>query len=362
MHELARTTALLRTGIDDGLHAGAQLHVSVRGQVAADIALGEARPGVPMRPDTLMLWMSSTKPVAAVAIAQLRERGLLDFDDPVVRHIPEFAANGKEAITIRHILTHTAGIRAVPEPWESDDWDETIRNICDNARIEPGWELGEKAGYHVAVSWYILGEVVRRVDGRAYRDYVREAIFLPLGMNDCWIGMPPDVYDAYGQRVGILADTSKGSANFPTDEADKAGALLCRPGAGGRGPMRQLARLYEALLDGGRNVLRPESVRALTTPQRVGLYDHTFRHVMDWGLGFIVNSAGYGTETVPYGYGRHASSGTFGHSGSQSSSAFADPAHGLVVAIVWNGMPGEPKHQKRQRDTLTVLYEDLGLA
>jgi CubicO group peptidase (beta-lactamase class C family) len=362
MQELSRTTALLEAGIVDGLHVGAQLYASLRGPVAADIALGDARPGVGMRPDTLMLWMSSSKPVAAVAIAQLRERGVLDFDDAVARHIPEFAANGKESITIRHILTHTAGIRAVIGQWESDDWDETIGNISSGARIEPGWELGEKAGYHVATSWYILGEIVRRADGRPYRDYVREAIFTPLGMSDSWIGMPPDVYDGYGQRMGILADTSRGAATFATPGADKADALLCRPGAGGRGPMRELARLYEALLDGGRGVLQPESVRQLTTPQRIGLYDHTFRHEMDWGLGFIINSAKYGVETVPYGYGRHASEDTFGHSGSQSSCAFADPAHGLAVAIVWNGMPGEPKHQKRQRETLTALYEDLGLA
>ena len=117
-----------------------------------------------------------------------------------------------------------------------------------------------------------------------------------------------------------------------------------------------------SLLDGGRGLLTPQSVRELTTPQRVGLYDQTFRHTMDWGLGFIVNSAKYGVDTVPYGYGRNASPGTFGHSGSQSSSAFADPQHGIAVAIVWNGMPGESKHQQRQRETLTALYEDLGLA
>jgi CubicO group peptidase (beta-lactamase class C family) len=181
-------------------------------------------------------------------------------------------------------------------------------------------------------------------------------------MNDSWIGMRPETYEKYGDRIGLMPDTSKGEARFEPVEADERSAVVGRPGGGGRGPMRELGRFYEMLFNGGREVVSADSVGQFTMPQRVGMYDHTFRHVMDWGLGFIVNSAKYGAETVPYGYGRHASPATFGHSGSQSSCAFADPAYGLVVAIVWNGMPGEPKHQARQRDTLRALYEDLGLA
>jgi CubicO group peptidase (beta-lactamase class C family) len=361
MSDLAQTTALLRRGMADGLHVGAQLYASVRGQIVADVALGDARPEIPMRTDTLMPWMSASKPVAAVAVAQLRERGLIDFDDRVAQHIPEFGNNGKDLITVRHILTHTAGIRAVREPWESDDWDETIRNIC-NAKVEPGWVVGEKAGYHVAASWYVLGDLVRRLDGRAYRDYVRELIFGPVGMNDSWIGMSPETYESYGDRIGLMPDTSKGETRYEPVEADRRSAVLGRPGAGGRGPMHEPGRFYETLLDGGRGILSADSVRELTAPHRVGMHDHTFRHVMDWGLGFIINSAKYGAETVPYGYGRHASPETFGHSGSQSSCAFADPEHDLAVAILWNGMPGEPKHQVRQRETLSALYEDLGFA
>src|SRR5439155_17358774 len=96
-----RTIAAIERGIAQGLHIGAQLYVSRRGQVVADVALGEARRGVPMRTDTLMLWLSAGKPVTAVAVAQQRERGRLDWDDHVARHIPEFAAGGKETITIR---------------------------------------------------------------------------------------------------------------------------------------------------------------------------------------------------------------------------------------------------------------------
>src|SRR2546426_6942132 len=98
---LPRTIAAIERGIDQGLHIGAQLYVSRHGQVVADMALGEARAGVAMRTDTLMLWLSAGKPITAVAVAQQRERGRLDWDDAVARHIPEFAAGGEEAITIR---------------------------------------------------------------------------------------------------------------------------------------------------------------------------------------------------------------------------------------------------------------------
>ncbi len=121
-----------------------------------------------------------------------------------------------------------------------------------------------------------------------------------------------------------------------------------------------LARLYEALLDGGRGVVRPETVREFTRRQRTGLFDLTFRHAIDFGLGFILHSNRPGADLAPYGYGPHASEETYGHSGSQCSCGFADPARGLAVAWICNGLPGEPRHQRRQRAINAAIYEDLG--
>ncbi|HSG38419.1 MAG TPA: serine hydrolase, partial [Thermoanaerobaculia bacterium] len=100
---------------------------------------------------------------------------------------------------------------------------------------------------------------------------------------------------------------------------------------------------------------------AFTTPSRVGMTDVTFKHVLDWGLGFIINSVQYGAETVPYGYGHHASPRTFGHSGYRSSTGFADPEARLVVALAFNGTPGNDAHEARVRRVLDGVYEDLGL-
>lgn len=356
-----RLYAALQRGRDDRLHLGAQAYISRGGQVVADFAIGEARAGVPMTANSLMLWRSGVKPIAAVAIAQLWERELLDLDDPVSRYWPEFGERDKAGITIRHILTHTGGFRGITGDWENGSWNEVTAAVA-RARREPNWTPGDKAGYHVASSWYALAEVIHRVDGRPYDRYVREEIFSPLGMHDSWVGLPGERYAAYGDRIAFLYRT-----DGPEPIADQfldtpAGAEQARPGSNGRGPARELGKFYEMLLGkgmrNGARILRPQTVEAIISPHRVGMYDHTFAHVMDWSLGWIVNSARYGPETVPYGFGLGASPRTFGHGGSQSSISFADPEQQLVVVIVCNGTPGERRHQARMRELLGEMYAD----
>lgn len=361
---LPRTAEVIARGIADGFHLGVQLYVSVDGIPAADLAIGDARPGVPLAPDSLMPWMSSCKPVGAVAVAQLWERGGLQLDDPVSRIIPEFGAHGKALVTIRHLLTHTAGFRFIEPGWRDVSWDQLIAEIS-SAPLEPGWVPGERAGYHPSSSWYILAEIVRRVDGRPFDRVVREEIFEPLGLLDSWIGVPQERLCAYGDRVSGFYDT-QGDLPRPNLSDAEARGLPYRPGGSGRGPVRELGRFYEVLLAGGNRggvrILSPQTVEALTAGHRIGMFDETFRHVIDWGLGCIRASNQYGPDTVPYGYGPHCSRRTFGHSGYQSSAAFCDPERRLVVAWAANGTPGEVRHQARAVALNAAVYEDLGLA
>ncbi len=348
----------------EGLHVGAQLYVSLHGRVVADVAVGRASAAGSMRTDTLMLWLSSTKPIVAVAIAQLWERGKLGLDDAVSRHMPEFAAEGKEGVTIRHLLTHTGGFRPSASNWSKGSWDQIIARIA-GAPLESGWVPGRKAGYHVASSWFILGELIRRIDGRPFDEYVRSEIFLPLGMIDSWVGMSPTAHRAYGERIGLMHDTARGEARPHKDWDTPEAAAACRPGGNGRGPIRELGRFYEMMLAHGRmghaRIISPQTVEAMTARHRVGMLDETFRHVIDWGLGFMINSAMYGWETAPYGFGPHASPRAFGHGGAQSSGAYADPEHQLAVAYVFNGTPGERRHHERIRPLNAAIYEDMGL-
>jgi len=352
--------AVIEDGIRDGLHIGAQMYVSQHGNPLVDIAVGDAKPGVAMATDTIMLWLSSCKPITAVAIAKMWQEGLLELDDPVAKHIPEFAAKGKQEITIRHLLTHTGGFRWVDYAFDQD-WETIIANICE-ARPEPRWIFGRTSGYHLHSSWFILAEIIQRMDSphRTFEQYVTNEIFSPLGMNDCYYALSPQQYNQFGDRMGKLATTGgKPIKAIQFDSPELCMAVV--PGGSCRGPIRQLGRFYEMLLSRDK-LISPQTIEAITARHRTGLYDLTFQHIVDWGLGFIVNSSQYGEQTVPYGFGPHASPRAFGHGGSQSSAGMADPEYGLVVAVVFNGMPGEKAHNRRIRALLKAIYEDLQLS
>ena len=224
---------------------------------------------------------------------------------------------------------------------------------------------GKSARYDAATSWYVLGEIVRRVDGRPYENYIRDEIFVPLGMPDSWNGMPSERYQDYGNRIGVLYMTDKTPIRpLPLFDTE-AGVTAPRPSANGRGPMRDLGRFYQMLLNHGSldglHLLKPQTVHLFTSAQRIGMHDETFRHKIDWGLGFLICSNKYGYKALPYSFGPYASVRAFGHNGFQSSMAFADPEHELVIAIAPNGTPGEPAHDRRLRNVLGAIYEDLNL-
>ena len=351
---LELTTKELEAGIDAGLHVGAQLHVRHRGETVGDVAVGEAKSGVTMSTETSMIWFSSTKGVTAVATAMLWERGAFGLDDTVAQHLPEFGANGKDAVTIRHVLTHTGGFRFAGTPGGHGlrDVDEAWPDIC-AAPLEDGWVPGRKAGYHPTSGMAVLAKLIEHCDGRPFRDYVRSEIFEPLGMDDCWVGMPADRYDP--STIGVMHNTEAAPRALPRVDSAEA-VVQCVPGAGGRGPMAQLATLYELLRRGGAlgevRLLTPQTVEAISARHRTGMHDETFGISIDWGLGFIVDSAIYGTRSSPR---------TFGHGGARSSVAFCDPEAELVVAVVCNGMPEQSAHYRRMATICNTIYDDLGL-
>jgi CubicO group peptidase (beta-lactamase class C family) len=337
---------VLRSGIEEGLHSAAQAYISVNGTVVLDDCTGN------VGPDSLMLWMSGGKPIAAVAALQLVARGKTTLDTRVADVIPEFGANGKDAITLRHLLTHTGGFRGPLNNFAPGGWDEIMARVY-ALKQEPGWVPGKKAGYHIGSSWFVLGELVRRIDGRSIDVYVRDEIFTPLGV-EAYIGMSESTRDELLPRFVTMWETHK---KPPTDQwpGNAPDAITVpRPGANARGPIRSLAKVYESLLFDER-LLPREWANAMTSPQRVGMLDATFKTTLDWGFGVMIDSKKYNGEH-PYGYGPSASERSFGHSGNQSSCAFADPERGLVVAWCTNGMPGEEKHQARQRAANAAAY------
>src|SRR5947207_2789918 len=190
---LAEVERLFDEQIEHGQHPGAALAVYRHGRLVLSRTGGVAdvESGRPVGADTMFVLFSSTKPLASVAVLQQIDRGKAELDDPVAKHWPEFAQNGKGGVTIRHILTHRGGFPQTPPEltWEKwRDWDAVVRAM-EGAR--PQFEPGTVSAYHALNHGWVCAELVRRIDGRDFPTYLRDEITGPLGMVDTYVGLPP---------------------------------------------------------------------------------------------------------------------------------------------------------------------------
>ncbi|MSO58665.1 MAG: class A beta-lactamase-related serine hydrolase, partial [Thermoleophilia bacterium] len=184
-----------------GLHPAIALCVRRRGKVVVDRAIGHVRgngpddfsrtPKTPVRHDSLFSLYSASKAITAMVVHLLDERGLVHLDDSVVEYVPEFGKHGKEWITLRHILTHRAGIPTVPgTKFDLDllaDPERVVQILCD---ARPLSVPGRRITYHALTGGYVIGEVVRRVTGRDIRRFLREEVLDPLGFDTFGYGVP----------------------------------------------------------------------------------------------------------------------------------------------------------------------------
>ncbi len=346
MHEEQTATAveeLLTRGIADGAYPGAQFYASVNGEVVADIAIGEARLGTPMTTETLVPWQCNTKPVTATAVCQLWERGLVDVDAPVTAYVPEFGARGKHDVTVRHLLSHTAGFSFDPPgaTMRPVAWDEVERLVCDAALMDD-WTPGRAFRYSAWLGYAALGMVVSRVDGRPFNQYVREEVFEPLEMTDCWLGVAPPGIDDVASRMAALHDMSGSEPLVLVGGGMYQSRHLaaCYPATGGVGPVRQLARLWESLrqaVAGGNELAVQPRTAQVMIRQDVGHY----------GLGVMV-APGYFGDWCPM---------AFGHDGMQSTQAFVDPDNDVVIVAAVNGMARGRMPREWMRNAGRLVYD-----
>lgn len=348
--------ATLVDGVRAELHPGAQVYVSRNGRPVLEFACGEARPGVAMTPDSLTAWFSASKPVTAMAIAILYDRGQVGLDDPVQSYLPDFG-NGKQSCTIRHVLTHTGGFgNSFPEREQEKSWQELIAAICAYPAEYPP---GSKAGYHPGSGWFVLGEIIRVADGRTVDRFVAEELFAPLGMADSWMGIPEPRQRELGERIAHVAIGKTERRPYAGPEVAErqnspAEIAAVNPGGGVRGPARDLGRFYEMLLAGGqwegRDLLDRRTVGLFTACHRWGMQDLTLMHApLPWGLGFSL----YGNSDLH----RSVSRRVFSHSGLVSSVAFADPVPGIACAIVTTGLLEAMTNARRLREVNGAVLE-----
>lgn len=338
---------------------GGSFLVARRGRVVAARGLGFVDPEGTRacRPDDVFCLFSATKPMTATLLLRQVDAGRVRLTDRIADHVPEFAAAGKDRVTLAHVLTHTAGFPNLAPDWPPDrwaDWDGTIARICAQPLEH---EPGAAVVYHALTGSWILGEVVRRIDGRArsFAEMMEDEIFGPLGMRDTGIGIRSDLE---ARRVPIRALES-GGAPFPLEFLETFNQLRSAeiPGGGGYSTVEDLARFYQAWLSGGvldgRRILSPALVDLATRNHTGTAADRFFdlvRIPMGWeespayrGLGFFLR----GERLGPTYFGTLASPRAFGHPGASSTMAWADPERELLFVGLTAGLIAEGKHLLR---------------
>ena len=189
----------------------------------------------PWERDTLALSYSTTKGLAATCLHVLADRGLVDYDARVADYWPEFAQNGKEEITVYHILTHQAGLPQVPEGLHGTDlfnWERVIEGI---EKEEPAWVPGEESGYHAITFGFLVGEIVRRVSGKRIGAFLREEVCQPLGIDDeMFIGAAENVEPRIAKlqnRIEVTPVMREGFEDAQTHPSTRrSGPLGLHPG------------------------------------------------------------------------------------------------------------------------------------
>ena len=325
-----------------GLRPTLQIAVDWGGRRVFERALG---PGANVDA-TYVLW-SATKPFVAVALLQLVDEGKLELDTRVATHIPEFGAHGKSRVTLAQLLSHRGGFPDNTPELSRDlsrvsrDWDAALCFVCD---MPLAWEPGSDRGYHPMSAWFIAGELVQRLDGRALPDALRARVLDPLAIprDGFALGRPQELA-APPMRVqtrAVKGAPPESEAAFWNDPRTHAAVI---PGASGITRARSLVAFYRALLDGGRGangrILSEALVRCATFPHVVGIRDRTFVRDIPWGLGFHLKHVVPALDDC----GTRATPGTYGHGGHfLVNTAFADPGKDLAVAILSNGL-SEPR-------------------
>ncbi len=353
---------LLNQQIQEGLQPGAQLCVAVDGKIVVDFAVGEAvvDSGVRLTRDSVMPLFSSAKPITAVALGVLVDSGRLDFDDPIATHIPEFAAHGKSAITIKHVMNHTSGLAADVLANVETTRAAVIARLSASRTIE-GWIPGERSAYIPTAGWHLLGEVIERASGSSFEAFVQDFVLSPLKMCDTFPRLDPELAERLGGRLGLMHDSRHLPMTVSAYYAPEQLGRYVRPGSSFHGTARDMVRVYSMLWNNGvsndgEQIISGEAVTALTARPHDGMKDETLGVVMDRGLGFFIDSQRH-SAAVPYGYGTSASPLTFGHGGKESSVGFADPERRLAVSLIFNGMPGEPRHDRRLKRVLAAVFD-----
>lgn len=302
--EAVRTT--FAANFDAGYDVGASVAVYVDGEPVVDLwgGFADRDQTKPWERETIINVWSTTKTMTFVAALMLADQGLIGIDEPVARYWPEFAANGKEQVLVRHLMAHTAGLSGWQEKVSGEDlydWEKCTSLL---AAQEPWWEPGTASGYHAITQGYLIGEVVRRVTGQSFGTFFRNEIAEPLGA-DFHVGFGPELDDRVAlvitppapPRPEVFPPFLVKTMTNPMLNAKQSWDLDWRraeiPAAGGHGNAASVAAVQSVLSNGGEargvRLFSEATARRVLEPQAYGndgvLGDH-----LRFGIGYGLNS------------------------------------------------------------------------
>ena len=347
----------------DAGEVGAAVCVVHRGHPVVDLwgGVADAESARPWDRDTLAVLFSTTKGITATCVHLLAQRGELDLDEPVAALWPEFAAGGKESITVRDVLAHRAGVPAVEAELSVEEvfaWDPVVTALASQAPI---WKPGSQHGYHVRTYGWILGELVRRTSGVSLGSFLAREIAGPLSL-DLFVGLPaplearvatlippaeptdPQEREIRERFLGpdtLLGRTLEGPSGhfgygplWNTPELHRAEL----PSSNGIGTARAVARFYAALVGDteGKRILSADTIARAARVQSEGP-DALLHLPTRFALGYM----------LPPTLSPACPESCFGHPGAGGSLGFADPEAGLGFGYVMNrmelGLTGDPR-------------------
>ncbi|HTO52294.1 MAG TPA: serine hydrolase domain-containing protein [Myxococcota bacterium] len=350
---------------------GASFAATLNGELVVDLWGGHAdrARSRPWRRDSLANVWSTTKAMTAICAHMLLDRGQLELDRPVASYWPEFAAAGKERLPVRYLFSHQAGLAGVSEPLPAEavlDWNRFTSALAAQA---PLWEPGMRSGYHAITFGHLLGELVRRIDGRSLGAFFRDEVTSKLGA-EFWIGLPESEEAKVAEMIPpdppapLSEPPQPGDSNYelrhalanPRVTQEIANTRAWRaaevPAANGQANARGVARVMSAFacggsVDGVRLLGEPSVDRALTE-QCYGR--DLVLGPMRWGLGLMLVSKDLPLSPNPR---------TCGHGGWGGSFGLADCDARASLAYVMNRMSAGTTGDKRLGRLLRAFYGAL---
>jgi CubicO group peptidase (beta-lactamase class C family) len=362
--KLEALRARAQRDIDQGIVPSCQIALARDNEVVHFETFGDATD------DSRYVIFSATKAVTAGAIWQLIGEGELDVRTRVAEIVPEFGSNGKDAVTVEHVLTHTGGFPTAPlGPPDWGDREARLRRFADwRVTFEPG----STYVYHPTSGHWVLGEIIHRLRGDDYREVIRKRVLDPLGLDRLQVGVPVEdqgdiaTLEVRGEPASPDdLEAAIGLRELPatevTDDAllqfnDPENRTVGVPGGGGVSDAASLALYYQALLHDRQGIWDPEVRRDVTTNVRNRMPDPFMGIPGNYTLGIRV--AGDDQYVGARGFGKTVSPRAFGHNGAAGQIAWADPDTGLSFAYLTNGIDANKLRQWRRDTAIASIAGD----